>query len=157
MEEILRNINTQVLETKYVINLGQLLKIVLYIKQYIFKLVKFLQLVQPKHAHVQVAIDHQMVMIHVHVGKNFIDDVLIDGGSRVNIITKNLQIQLGISKPNSMPYNLHMANQTIAKPFGLIRDLKIFVQEIPYTITYTVIDSNVLNSNYSMLLGCPWW
>jgi hypothetical protein len=82
--------------------------------------------------------------------------VLIDGGPKVNIITKNLQIQLGMSKPNSMPYNLRMANHTIAKPLGLIGDLKIFVHEIPYTITFTIINSNVKNSNYSMLLGCPW-
>jgi hypothetical protein len=55
-----------------------------------------------------------------------------------------------------MPYNMHMANQTIAKPFGLIKDLKIFVHGISYTITFTIINSNVLNSNYSMLLGRPW-
>ncbi len=119
-------------------------------------MVKYFQPVQPKPAHVEVAIDHQMTMIHVQVDKNFIDDVLIDGGPKVNIITKNLQIQLGMSKPNSMPYNLRMANHTIAKPLGLTRDLKIFVHEIPYTITFTIINSNVKNSNYSMLLGCPW-
>jgi hypothetical protein len=34
LEDILRN-NTQVLEIKYIINLGQLLKIVLNIKRYI--------------------------------------------------------------------------------------------------------------------------
>jgi hypothetical protein len=39
-----------------------------------------------------MTIDHQMVMTQVQVGKNFIDDLLIDGGSRVNIITKNLKI-----------------------------------------------------------------
>jgi hypothetical protein len=33
-----------------------------------------------------------MVVIQVQVGKNFIDDVLIDGGFRVNIIIKNLKI-----------------------------------------------------------------
>jgi len=48
LEEILKDINTQVLETKYVINFGQLLKIVLNIKWYIFKPVKPFQLVQPK-------------------------------------------------------------------------------------------------------------
>jgi hypothetical protein len=46
LEEILKDINTQVLETKYVINLGQLLKIVPNIKWYIFKPVKPIQLVQ---------------------------------------------------------------------------------------------------------------
>jgi hypothetical protein len=29
--------------------------------------------------------------------------------------------------PNLAPYNLQMVDQTIAKPLGLIRDLKIFV------------------------------
>jgi hypothetical protein len=59
-------------------------------------------------------------------------------------------------KPNPMPYNLRMENQTIAKPLGLIRDLKIFVHGIPYTIAITIINTSVPNSSYSMLLGCPW-
>jgi hypothetical protein len=50
-----------------------------------------------------------------------------------------------------------MANQTIAKPLGLIRDLKIFVHGIPYiTVTFIIINSNVLNTGYSMLPRCPW-
>jgi hypothetical protein len=94
LEEILKDINTQVLETKYVINFGQLLKIVLDIKRYIFKLVKpfqlvQLKLVQPKHACAVIAIDHQMVMVQVQVNKNFIDNVLIDGGFGVNIIIES--------------------------------------------------------------------
>jgi hypothetical protein len=49
-----------------------------------------------------------------------------------------------------------MVDQTIAKPLGLIRDLKIFVHGILYTVTFIVINSNVLDYNYSMLLGHPW-
>jgi hypothetical protein len=112
--------------------------------------------VQPKLAYATVVIDHQMAMIQVQVDKNFIDDVLIDGGSRINIIIENLKVQLSLSKPNPAPYNLHMVDQTIAKPLGLIRDLEIFVHGISYTITFIVINNNVLNFCYSMLLGCPW-
>jgi hypothetical protein len=97
-----------------------------------------------------------MVVIQVQVGKNFINDVLIDGGSRVNIITKNLGVQLSLSKPNLTPYNLHMTYQTIAKPFGLIMNTKIFVHGIPYMVTFIVINNTVLDSSYSMLLRCPW-
>jgi hypothetical protein len=71
-------------------------------------------------------------------------------------LTSLLIIQLGLSKPIPMLYNLHMVNQTIAKPLNLIRDLKIFVHGIPYTITFIVINSNVMDSNYSMLLGHRW-
>ncbi len=95
MEEILKDINTQVLETKYVINLGQLLKIMLEIKRYIFKLVMYvppvqLEHVQPKPTYATMVIDYQMVVIQVQVGKNFINDVLINGCSRINIIINNL-------------------------------------------------------------------
>jgi hypothetical protein len=49
-----------------------------------------------------------------------------------------------------------MVDQTIAKPSSLIKDLKIFIHGIPYAVTFTIIQSNVLDSNYSMLLDCPW-
>jgi hypothetical protein len=49
-----------------------------------------------------------------------------------------------------------MANQTIAKPLGLKKDLKIFVHGIPYVVTFIVIQISVLNSNYFMLVGHPW-
>ncbi len=62
-----------------------------------------------------------MAMLQVQVGKNFINDVLNNGSSRINIVTENLRILLGMSKPNSMPYNLHMVDQIIAKPLGLIK------------------------------------
>jgi hypothetical protein len=49
-----------------------------------------------------------------------------------------------------------MVDQTIAKPLGLIKDLKIFVHGIPYIVTFIVINSNVLDSSYSMLFKHPW-
>jgi hypothetical protein len=106
-----------------------------------------------KLACVGMAIDQHMAVTQIQVGKNFMDDVLIDGGFRVNIITLNLKIQLGMSKPNLAPYNLRMESQTIVKALCLIRDLKIFVHGIPYIITFTIINSNVLDFSYSMLLG----
>jgi hypothetical protein len=39
LKEIIRDINKQVLETKYILNLGQLLQAILDIKCYIFNLV----------------------------------------------------------------------------------------------------------------------
>jgi hypothetical protein len=36
-----------------------------------------------------------MVVIQVQVGKNVVEDVLIDGGANVNIIIENLITKLG--------------------------------------------------------------
>jgi hypothetical protein len=97
-----------------------------------------------------------MAVTQVQVGKNFIEDVFLNGSSRVNIITKKLRIRLGLSKPKPTPYNLRMANQTIANLLGLIKDIKILVHGIPYVVTFIVIQRSVLDSNTFMLLGRPW-
>jgi hypothetical protein len=97
-----------------------------------------------------------MAVIQVQIGKNTIEDVLLDGDFGVNIITKQLRLRLGLSKLKPTPYNLKMANQTTKKPVGLIRDLKIYVHDIPYITTFIVLQKNVVDSSYSMLLGRPW-
>jgi hypothetical protein len=51
-----------------------------------------------------------MAVIQVQVGKNIVEDVLIDGGTSVNIITKNLKTKLGLPKPRPFPYHLRMAD-----------------------------------------------
>jgi hypothetical protein len=48
-------------------------------------------------------------------------------------------MQLGSLKPNPTPCNLHMANQTITKPLGLIKDHRILVHGISYIVTFIVI------------------
>jgi len=91
LEQILKDISKQVLETKHTLNFGQLLRMIPNIKHYILNSVPSKPtLLEPTIA--LVAIDHQMTMIHVQVGKNFIEDVLLDGGSKVNIIMEKLRV-----------------------------------------------------------------
>jgi hypothetical protein len=44
----------------------------------------------------------------------------------------------------------------MSKPLGIIQDLKIYIHGIPYVVTFVVMQNNVVDPNYSMLLGCPW-
>jgi hypothetical protein len=37
----------------------------------------------------------------------------------------------------------------------LIKDFRILIHGIPYAMTFIVIQSSVLDSGYSMMLGCP--
>jgi hypothetical protein len=74
-----------------------------------------------------LAINNHMAIIQVQIGKNIIEDVLLDGGFGINIITKQMRLRLGLLKPKPTPYNMRMADQTTTKLVGLIRDLKIYV------------------------------
>ena len=102
------------------------------------------------------AIDKHMPVISISIGKNIVDDVLLGGGSGVNVITEEERCKLGLPKPSPAPFNLKMANGTIAKPTGLLRNVKIHIHGIPYIVTLTVIDYQTIKSDYSMLLGRPW-
>ena len=80
----------------------------------------------------------------------------MDGGSGINVILEEESHRLGLPKPSPAPFNLKMANGTIAKPTGLLRNVKIHIHGIPYIVTLTVIDCQTIKSDYSMLLGRPW-
>ncbi len=82
--------------------------------------------------------------------------MLLNGGSRVNIIIEKLRFRLEFPKPKPSPYNLKMVDQITTKPVGLIRDLKIYVHDIPYITRFIVLHNNVVDYNYSMLLGRSW-
>jgi hypothetical protein len=44
----------------------------------------------------------------------------------------------------------------MTKPLGIIKNLKIHIHGIPYVTTFIVLQNNVVDSNYFMLLGRPW-
>jgi hypothetical protein len=103
-----------------------------------------------------IEVDNKMAIIQIQVRNNIIKDVLIDGGASVNIITKKLITKLGLPKLKPSPYHLRMVDQSMMKPLGIIRNLKIHIHGIPYITTFIVLKNNVVDSNYSMLLGRPW-
>jgi hypothetical protein len=97
-----------------------------------------------------------MAIIQIQIDKKTIDDVLLDGGFGVNIIIEQLKTRLGLLKPKPIPYNLQMVNQNTTKLIGLIKDLRIYVHNIPYIATCIILQDTVVIFNYSMLLGRPW-
>ncbi len=62
-----------------------------------------------------------MATIQVQVGKIIVEDDMLDGGTKVNIITKNLKKKLGLHKPRVAPYHLRMADQNMTRPLGIIK------------------------------------
>ncbi len=84
-------------------------------------------------------VNNQMAIIQVQVGKNIVEDVLIDGGASVKIITENLRTKLGLSKRRLVRYHLKMADQSMTRPLGIIQKLKIHICDIPYIATFIVL------------------
>jgi len=98
-----------------------------------------------------------MVVIRVQVKKKTIEDVLLDGGTSVNIITENLITKLGLPKPKLAPYHLRIVDQSMIRPLGIIKNLRIHIHGIPYVATFIVLQKTLVDSSYSMLLRRPWF
>jgi len=62
-----------------------------------------------------------MAVIWVQVGKNIVEDVLINGGASVDIIIKNFITKLGLPKPRQVPYHLRMVDQNMTRPLRIIK------------------------------------
>ena len=52
------------------------------------------------------AINKHMPVISICIRKNIVDDVLLDGGSGINVITEEEHHKLGLPKPSPAPFNL---------------------------------------------------
>jgi hypothetical protein len=79
---------------------------------------------------VAIKVNNQVAIIQVQVGKNIIEDVLLDGGTSVNIITKNLRKKLGLPKPRPTPYHLKMLDQSMTGPLRIIKNRYMAFDEV---------------------------
>ncbi len=124
IKEIFLDINKEMLKINYTLNLKKLLKIAPKLNKYLWQKLKLKKTQNiskttimkqvgfsiPKVRTAIVVINNHMAIIHVQIGKNTIKGVLLDKGSRVNIITKQLRLRLGLLKPKPTPYNLRMVD-----------------------------------------------
>jgi hypothetical protein len=81
---------------------------------------------------------------------------LLNEGVSVKIIKENVRIKLGLPKLIPIPYHFKMVDQSMTKPLGIIKNLKIQIHGIPYVATFIFLQNNVVDSSYSMLLRRPW-
>ncbi len=97
-QEVPQEINQQLLSSKHTLTLGQLMHLAPNLKQYVVS--RVLPSSQPTNPQAppsdvgSITVDPHMAIILVHVRKNIVQDVLLDGGSNVNIITKDLRKKL---------------------------------------------------------------
>ncbi len=54
--------------------------------------------------------DEAILVVQFHIRKFKVRDVLLDGGSDVNIIFESLKKKLGLKKPKPTPFVIKMAN-----------------------------------------------
>ena len=96
------------------------------------------------------------IEIEVMVVDKVIPNVLVDGGSGLNILREHIMKRLGISLTGPSRFIINMANQSPAVPLGMIKDYRINTVGKEYVVTFHIINMHTNKKTFSILLGRHW-
>ena len=100
--------------------------------------------------------DVKPIEIEVMVVDKVVPNVLVDGGSELNILPEHTMKKLGLSFTGPSPFIINMANQSPAVPLGMIYDCTISTGWKEYVVTFHVIKMHSNKDTFPLLLGRPW-
>ena len=96
------------------------------------------------------------VEIEVMVVDKVVPNVLVDGGSGLNIMPEHTLTQLGLHLTGPSPFIINMANQTSSVPIGMVKDCRIQSGGEEYVVNFHVIKMHSTKDTFPLLLGRPW-
>lgn len=101
-------------------------------------------------------VDVKAVEIEVTIVDKVVPNVLIDGGSGLNIMPLHTMEKLGLNLTGPSSFVLNMADQSSARPLGQITNCKISTGGEDYLVTFHVIRMHTSKESFPLLLGRPW-
>jgi hypothetical protein len=96
---------------------------------------------------IAIDVDKQLPILPATIGTGTLQNVLLDGGFGVIMITKEVRTTC----LPSYPLQTLNGRSDVVEPLGLIRNINIRIHCIPYFITLIVIRNMEVNDAYSML------
>ena len=100
--------------------------------------------------------DVKPIEIEIMVVNKVVPNVLVDGGSGLNILPEHTMKRLGFSVTGPSPFIINMTNQTPAMPLGMIKDCKISTGREEYVVIFHVIKIHSNKDTFPILLERPW-
>ena len=96
------------------------------------------------------------VEIEVMIVDKVVPNVLVEGGSGLNIMPEHTLNLLGLHLTGPSPYIINMANQTSSVPMGMVKDCRIQSGGEEYIVNFHVIKMHSTKDTFPLLLGMPW-
>ena len=95
------------------------------------------------------------VEVEVMIVDKVVPNVLVDGGSGLNIMPERTLKQLGLHLIGPSPFITNMANQTSSVPLGMVKDCRNHTGGEEYIVTFHVIKMYSTKDTFPILLGRP--
>lgn len=84
-------------------------------------------------------------------------DVLLDGGSGVNILSETKFLKLKNAKLEPTPFQVRMVDQRRVQLIGMLRGQLLKVHGLQFQANFVVLKMQDAGKAYAMLLGRPWF
>ncbi|KAH7423568.1 hypothetical protein KP509_12G061500 [Ceratopteris richardii] len=102
-------------------------------------------------------VDFVVPVIQVQYNQRRFAEVLLDGGSGVNILPEHIFIEMGRGVLAPTPFQVKMADQTRVQPVGILKQQQIIISGMTFMVNFVVIRMSESAYPYEMLLGRPWF
>ncbi|XP_026449532.1 uncharacterized protein LOC113349714 [Papaver somniferum] len=92
------------------------------------------------------------------IGKQTIDNALLDLGASVNLLPFSVYEQLGLGEMKPTRITLQLADRSVKIPCGIIEDVLVQVENFIYPVDFVILDTQPVSSqdiNIPIILGCP--
>ena len=90
------------------------------------------------------------------IGEFEMDEVILDLGSEVNVLTKQTWEQMGIPKLSRSPIHLRLANWQRVSPLGQLPQVPVDIDGVRSFADFEVIEIIGDSRPYPALLGIDW-
>jgi hypothetical protein len=94
--------------------------------------------------------------LNVQIGEYDIDYVVLDLGSKINVMTKQTWALMGKPKLIYSSIRLRMANQQVVSPFGRLEHVPVDIDGVIMFADFEVIEIVDNSCPYTALLGIDW-
>ncbi|XP_026433424.1 uncharacterized protein LOC113330832 [Papaver somniferum] len=92
------------------------------------------------------------------IGKQTIDNALLDLGASVNLLPFSVYEQLGLGEVKPTRITLQLADRSVKIPRGIIEDVLVQVENFIYPVDFVILDTQPVSSqdiNIPIILGRP--
>ena len=103
---------------------------------------------------VEAEVDIYSPQVDVVCNDLHVKNVLVDGGSTVNVISEVLMETLGLRRHRKSNFTVGMANKVSVKPEGVVTNVVVSVMGVSTALDFQIMKKS--QTSYPMLLGRPW-
>ena len=103
-----------------------------------------------------ISLDPRASIVDVIIDRLLVENVQVDSGSSVNLMSFETILELDLTKLKDTPIILRMGNQSRVKPLGMLSCVITTIGNIDFEVTYIVFKVIGTKFTYSILLEQPW-